>query len=394
MWYHSLCWEAEDKSRILYATSDDGIHWEKPNLGLVDYKGSKDNNIFIRRSGRDHILSVIHTPWDPDPERQYREINWNSTLDGYYAATSPDGIHWTDVSNNPVSTEGGDVGNFVWDPNTKRYLGYVKRRGFHREMKRRAAALTTSEDFKTWSEPELILVPDDVDDRWGKGMQRSHFYGMCAFPYESMYLAFLWIFQATDDEGYHDGPIFIELVSSRDGINWKREEGDRPPILELGPSGSWDDGMVFTTNHPLVEGETVKLFYGGIDGLHAGPISEWDGGIGLATLRKDGFASLDAGEQVATVTTKKLTGAKGLLHVNCDASGGWLKAEILDASGKVIPGYALDECKPLEADKVSHVMTWKNEMALPDGDIRIRFEMQSALLYSFMAGDGVSVVGE
>ena len=102
--------------------------------------------------------------------------------------------------------------------------------------------------------------------------------------------------------------------------------------------------MVFTTNQPLVEGDTIKVYYGGCDGTHAGPIDSWTASIGLATLRKDGFASLDSGMAVAKVMTKRLKNAAGPLHVNYDGSqtqiGGYLEVEVLDADVRVIKGYS------------------------------------------------------
>src|SRR5690606_15757067 len=112
--------------RLMYATSHDGVQWHKPNLGILNWFGSTNNNIFINRTVRDHIPSIIHTPWDPDPSKQYRMINWDSIHHYYLAAYSPDGIHWTDSPANPLFRTGGDVGQFVWDPHTQRYLGYVK----------------------------------------------------------------------------------------------------------------------------------------------------------------------------------------------------------------------------------------------------------------------------
>ena len=118
MWYHS--W-ALGEYRMLYATSEDGIRWEKPSLGLVKFEGSKNNNILFRRTHENHNPQVIHTPWDPDPLRRYRLLYFeygrtppDFTITGYRGATSPDGIHWTDVSKEPVLLDDpGDVGNFV-----------------------------------------------------------------------------------------------------------------------------------------------------------------------------------------------------------------------------------------------------------------------------------------
>lgn len=391
LWYHAL--PGDVKYRLCYAESADGVHWEKPNLGIVEYSGSKDNNIFIARSGSDHIPSILHTPWDAG--RPYKMLNFDGgATPGFFASYSSDGIHWTDVANNPVVT-GGDVGNFMWDPLTSRFLGYVKLNSYVRELKRRAVGFSATADFETWPRARLILSPDDVDDRWVPAgtVQRTHFYGMGPFAYQTMYLGLLWIFRATDPEGYYDGPIYVELVSSRDGQNWTREEGGRPPILELGPPGSWDDGMVLTTQHPLLEGDTLKLYYGGIDDTHAAPSGVWHSAIGLATLRKDGFVSLDAHLAWGTVTTRNLRGAGGPLHVNCDASRGAVAVEVLDAKGGVIPGYGQDDCNAVRADGVDQIVTWKSHSELPSGNgpIALRFAAFNASLYSFMAGESVRV---
>jgi hypothetical protein len=216
---------------------------------------------------------------------------------------------------------------------------------------------------------------------------------MSAFAYQTMYVGLLWIFRATDDEGYLVGPVHVELATSRDGIHWEREDGDRPAILPLGKPGSWEDGMVYTPNHPLVEGDTIKLFYSGFDEEHSRPMH---GKIGLATLRKDGFASLDAGDKEGTVLTRRLARLAGTLLVNAAASKGWLKVEVLDADGKVLPGYGVDDCSPLAGDGVGQVVAWGDRKELPSGTspLRLRFVMKNAALYSFMAGDSVKVLDE
>ncbi len=395
MWYHAY---SDGEYRNLYATSADGLRWDKPELGLVDYKGSKKNNILFRRTKEDHNPQVIHTPWETDPQRRYKLINYDygrmppkHMVSGYWGACSPDGIHWTDVRRNPILPDPSDVGNFAWDSHTKRYFGYPKMFTDVRGYRRRCVGFSETPNFESWPASIAVIVPDPYDDRWVKGdNQHTDFYGLCAFAYESMYIGFLWIFQITD--GKNDGPIFVELVSSHDGVNWIRQEAPRTPILGLGDRDAWDRGMIFTTNHPLVEGDKIKLFYGGFDITH-GP----DGGhagVGLATLRKDGFASLDAGDTVGTITTKKLTGIQGPLHVNYKANGGWLKVEVIDEAGKLIPGYGRDECDALQSDSVDQIVTWKGSNRLPDvqGPIQLRFVLQKASLYSFAVGEGVQVL--
>jgi hypothetical protein len=239
----------------------------------------------------------------------------------------------------------------------------------------------------------MVLVPDEFDDRWvtADSAENAHtdFYGLCGFAYESMYLGFLWMFPITN--GKNDGPIFVELVTSHDGVHWERQEKPRPPMLPLGPDGAWDDGMLFTPNHPLVEGGRIKLFYGGFDVTHGS--GGGSAAIGLATLRKDGFASLDAGEDEGIVTTKPLQGAAGPLRINFRAPGGSLMAEVLDSNGNIMDGYGRNDCIPLTGDDVDAKVSWKSTDVLPEtaASLRIRFILRDASLYSFRAGNGSTV---
>lgn len=388
MWYGSGAPENDpDKGHSLYATSEDGIHWVKPKLGLNEWKvdGSKANNI-IGGNG-----SVMHTPQDPDPARRYKAV----TSGTYKFKCSPDGLSWEQLSKSDI-VRGGDVGRFHWDPFTNEYHGYVKVNAWVSGLRRRAVGYSEeTTNFDTWPPLRLVMAPDDIDDRWVKpgSVQRTHFYGVPTFAYQTMYLGLLWIFRAEDDDGYFYGPIFTELVSSRDAFHWLREEDDRPAILDCGPKGSWDAGMIAAAAL-VINGDKLMLYYSGYSEGH--DILPMHSCIGLATLRRDGFASLDADAKEGSLTTKRLKGTAGKLHVNCVAQGGQLRVEVLDADGKVFPGYTRDECKPLQGDQIDALVSWKEKGDLPAGDapLRLRFILQNASLYSFNAGDSVQVIDE
>jgi len=387
MWYY--CWtirEDPDHSRWLYATSEDGIHWQKPKLGLMPWavNGSKENNM-VAAGG-----SVMHTPNDPDPARRYKAIAPSK----YMFSASPDGIHWKPLSKEKAFSA-GDTGRVMWDPLTQMYRGYAKVGGPTGGLRRRAIGYSEGTGYESWPKMRLIMAPDDFDDRWVKpgSVQRTHFYNCPVIAYQNMYLGFLMIYRAEDDEGYFHGPIFVELVTSRDGVHWLREEGERPPILPCGPEPSWDHGMVFASSL-LVVGDEMRLYYSGYDGYH--DYLPFHSSIGLATLRKDGFVSLDGGDNPGEVTTKRLQGLRGKLHVNCQASAGLLQVEVLDANGKVLPGYKKMECNEPRGDGADQIVTWAEHDELPAGDepLRLRFFLKNVSLYSFKADGPIEVLDE
>ncbi len=388
MWYASDAPENDpDKNHALYATSVDGAHWVKPKLGLVAWKvdGSTANNL-VGGGG-----SVMHTPDDPDPARRYK----TGTSGGKYVfRSSKDGLLWQPLTKSEGIFKGGDVGRFHWDPFTNEFHAYVKVNAHVSGLRRRAVGYSEeTSNFDTWPPLRLVMAPDDIDDRWVKpgSIERTHFYGVPTFAYETMYLGLLWVFRAEDDEGYFHGPIFTELVSSRDAVHWLREESDRPPIVECGPKGSWDGGMVGAAGM-VVNGDKLMLYYSGYRDVH--DILPMHSSIGLATLRKDGFASLDAGEQEGALTTKRLERAAGPLQVNYTGKGGELRVEVCDAEGKVLPGYEREACEPLRGDELRAPVRWREKNELPAGTqpIRLRFLLKNAALYAFNAGPDVRVI--
>ena len=369
----------------LYAISKDGIGWEKPNLGIVPWKvnDSTDNNM-VSFTG-----TVVHSPWNP-PESRYTSIAAGS----YRGMNSPDGLRGTKTSEQLV--QGGDVGRFCWDPHTRRYRGYVKVSREVRGLSRRCLGFSDGPShMEPWLPLRLCLAPDDYDDRWVKeegSIQRTHFYGMTPFAYETIYVGFLWVFRAHDDNGYFYGPLYTELITSRDGTHWRRQDAPRTPLIDLGPAGSWDDGMIIGGGL-VVDGGQLKGYYTGYDDTH--DIVPMHSCIGLGTMRKDGFASIDSGAEEGKLKTKRLSGIGGLpLRVNCDTTKGWLRVLVLDEHDQVVPGYNKNDCRFIRGDNLDVKVTWEEHDVLPTGypSLRLLFLMQNASVYSFMVGDKMQVI--
>ncbi len=388
LWYmsYNFGFPLAERTPILYATSDDGIAWDRPALGLVGFRGSKQNNIVMTNYGHhdQYSPSVLRDDRDPDPQRRYKMIWWDFPKgrqgyrdDGMCVAFSADGIRWTKHANNPVLSAKkqersiSDVMSVMYDRRANKFVVYAK--GWAEPWPRfRQIVRTESSDFVHWSEPEVVL-------RHAFDAADPQSYGMVVSQYESLYLGLLCSYKKPGDE-----TIDIQLTVSHDNRRWARA-ADQATLIPTGPAGSWDDGMLFCA--PLITFKNqVLIYYGAWDGPHN--VSNRRAGIGLATLRKDGFVSLDAGPDEGRITTRLLDDAAGPLLVNADARGGSLRVEVLGADGEHLPGFEASDCLPVTTDGTDLPVRWKTQAAVPlaDKGVRLRFILREAKLYSFRCG--------
>ena len=401
MWYHLHHHGAYYNA---YAESADGLSWTKPNLGLIEYDGSTDNNLYLtvsddpdqippnRGSGQCHNASVIKQPWEEDPQKRYALYCYGVDYRKARVAFSPDGLRWTFVAETAEKAlfSSGDVLNFFHDPYEGRYVATWKsgnRRG-------RAAGVAVSEDGLNWTTPVEgpVFVADDLDP------DATQVYGMPVFPYQGLYVGLPWIYNArwfkygayTDArmaEVEKDSPctMDVQLAWSWDLINWTRPPRRRPFILR-GEEGEFDSGMIYTSRAPVQVGDRLYFYYGGWVGPHNSV--DATANIGLATLRLDGFCSMQAGEEEGWLITRRERFCVPRVTINArTAEGGHIAAEVLDTDNNVIPGFSRTDCVPFTGDSVRHVLAWKTA-ALPadqtEGDKKIRFYLENADLYSYL----------
>lgn len=402
MWYHGY---RSGQYVNCYAESADGVSWTKPNLGLIEFDGSTENNLFLTtlkeiedkdayRGGSDcHNPSVIKRPWEADPTKRYALFCYSVAYRHARVAFSPDGLRWTFVRE--TASKGlfgsGDVLNFFHDPYQSRYVATLKsgsRRG-------RAAGVATSRDGLNWTKPVDIpvFVADDLDP------DATQVYGMPVFPYQGLYIGLPWIYRArwfkyggyTDQrmgEVEKDSPctMDVQLAWSWDLLNWTRPP-EREQFIPRGADGEFDRGMIYTARAPVQVGERLHFYYGGWDGPHNSTtvISQ----IGLATLRLDGFCSLRAGAAAGWLISRRESFCVPQVTINArtTAPGGAIVAELLDAGNQVIPGFSRQECTPFQGDSIRHTLSWKTKV-FPDNvieaDKKIRFLLTHAELYSYL----------
>ncbi|MBX7256492.1 MAG: hypothetical protein K1Y02_09040 [Candidatus Hydrogenedentes bacterium] len=399
MWYMSagdtLAGTARDpklgdqaKNHVLYATSADGIRWDRPELNLFSFGGNPHTNIVFDF----HSPSIVFNANQSDPEMRYVMFGRSKggKKSGYTTATSSDGLHWTPNPNEPV-LDGGDTCTLTLDPKTGEYLAFFKKSHDYRGFSRRLVYLSTSRDLQTWSAPVLVMAPDEIDDAQTKAEDGicSHFYNMAAFPYGGQYLGFVTHFryrgepaEKGPEQSGQDGPIDVQLVHSRDGRVWKRCE-DRSPVIPNGPY-EYDAGCILgTANMPVAVGDELWVYYTAINTTHGGYTPKKRVTIARAAWPLDRFVSLDA-EEEGIVETHSFLSPGSSLVVNADASTGSLAIEVLDGEGKVLKGYGASECEVMNEDSLRRAVQWKGGSELPKGaEIRLRFVLKHASLYSY-----------
>ena len=386
-------WTGFDPRNLLYtigyATSADGVFWERPNLGLVEYDGSRVNNLVLLDAA---YANVIEDAREEDPERRYKSLFFEARDpagtpnmgDGVSVAFSPDGVRWTKYAGNPVIRRSSDTHALLgWDERHGCFVGYC-RPPVHEGNRTRRIGRAVSPDFVTWSDPEEVLQPDAQDP------PGTEFYGMPVFIHEGLYLGQLLVLHAPPEEPQirFAGRMDVQLTVSRDGVHWQRA-CDRQPFLPNGPPGSIDAGEIYAARAPVAVGDELWFYYSVCAQEHG--ITGRSGPICLAKLRRDGFVSLSAEADGGTVVTKPFRCEGGALYVNAAARGGSISVAVLGADGVQKPGLGRADCAVIDGDSVRQRVTWRQHVRLDElrgQAIRLKFSLDRARLYSFMQAGG------
>ena len=398
--------------RVLYAESEDGLHFQKPALGLVDVDGSTANNV------------VINEPWlqgccvwiDPHapPAQRYRTQAKGYKGDLVFHA-SPDGLRWQETHR--IHIGACDTQNVVfWDERSGRYVLYTRawEEFEDRHLDRRMVRRLASDDLHTWVDEGVIWEADSLDLEGREtitGQPPVDYYGAAVYRvpgagdlYVMLAQAYWHFWQRPPEQrwgrrGGPDGPpmqilgpgaIDARLAVSRDGLHFSRA-GAGAPFLRLGPAGAFDSRMVWALPNPVPMGDEIWFYYAAGNRDHEQFLdpaaSEPLGGIGRAVLRADGYQSLDADHRGGEATTVPLRFSGSRLEVNLDTSGGGVAmVDILDEAGEPIPGFSGDAAAPLWGNSVHLPVSWREGNALGSlagRPVRLRFRLRDCRLYAF-----------
>lgn len=178
------------------------------------------------------------------------------------------------------------------------------------------------------------------------------------------------------------GRIDFQLCHSRDGKRWVRDP-ERAVFLPNGPEGAWDSGDMRAACRSVILPSKVLIYYAGSQARHGmGAKLNLGMDIGLATLRRDGWVSLDAGSDTATLVTKPFVHPGGDLYINADAAAGRMVVSVLDAAQQPIAGY--EESLPITGDSLQVKPTFSRPLAALAGrSLRLQFRLRETQLYAF-----------
>jgi hypothetical protein len=399
------------QQNFMYYESSDGLSWKRPNLGIVEFRGNKNNNIvnifetdggtiFIDPSApaAERYKLFAEGPFSPaalDAYFRRRPDAWDpkrprkpgTRMEGVKGGTSPDGLHWNMIPE-PLVMEVTDTQlTAYYDEQRHKYVAYTRsypaslrspraHLDGHRTwgVARRSIGRSETSNFRefplhqTMLEPGPHLLPSQVLYTNGKTT-------IPGAPDHHLLFPSVWD-MAVDRTSIH-------LATSHDGRLWHFLEGS--PVFETGPFGAFDGGVIFA--HPnlveLLDGRFV-LPYTGYDVPHKYPRKLWKYAPGYAAWPKGRLVALEAPEygEFATVAVMP-PGRRLRINALTDRAGSIL-VEVAELGGKPLPQRSFQEATPVFGDLHWSPLNWNGQEDLghkEGSSIMLRFRLDHAKIF-------------
>lgn len=377
---------------VAMATSTDGINWSKPALSLTGNFYSNDpNNNFIAHSGTAWAngASVFVDPSALVSER-YKMVHREAGGIQLLTSVSADGVifHLSGIVDDLSDVGHGlDSQNIAfWDPKDNKYRAYM--RYLYRTPDRRGVYLIRSSHWNgTWtSERELVLDPDFV---FADGLD-NQLYTPGILPYHGQYIGLPSVYRSPSESGR----IAPSFMHSTDGSNWEVAEATQDFFNESVHTPDNDDYMIFAQPSVIEQDNELLFYYSYINQNHSDRLSippyDWSGEMHIASMRRDGFTSLDAydGDTGVWITDQILiTSEMDKIHLNGIIDGD-VSLEILDATTlDIVDGYSRANSFSLTAgDYFDGDLQWNESRTISDlrgKNVRFKFYINDASVYSF-----------
>ncbi len=473
LWYIAYRFQ-DNYYRWAYATSTNGLQWTKPDLGVEQFEGKPARNLLPLGPHPDKGTRSIARDPRPStpPERRYLGVRF--TYDGEFVSFSPDGIHWKEYAGNPAWHVPSDIISILWDDRRQKFVAFYKiwelkgrefvpggptngqpfiahmptftpkelgngladfegpcvffhapaaatveqRKFTLRSGKqspddgggvslsgewnaKRVQAFAESADGMHWSNEQVVLRADEQDS------PSSNIQYLFVMQYGGYYIGFATLHDV-------EGLFRLHLAWSADGLHWHRPT--RVPWMDTGPANAFDYGMVLGPADPIFWEKEMWFPYGGFPIRHDSRETNWESAVGLAVMRRDGFAAWEASENPGELTTQPFVCNGDKLIINAEI-GGWdvalqrpsptdilgrdvalqrpspdgsIVVEILDENSKVIRGFDAKACQPITGDTLAepsmgrvHWGKSKELDSVRNKTIQLHFKIKNARLYSF-----------
>ncbi|MBI5818110.1 MAG: prolyl oligopeptidase family serine peptidase [Verrucomicrobia bacterium] len=362
-----------DLLHLCYGTSKDGLAWEKPELGLVEFKGRKNNNAI---PGLNIFMPVIPNPDTTDAARRFLGFHPNR----HSLWSSGDGISW---KQQPIKCKllGPEPKWFVYNsvlhdpdaPPSRRWRAYGCMCPNEPPVRRAIACAYSADGTNFFGHAENPIFQPETSSSWDK------VHDVAVVKYKGHYVM---LYQTGNHYDQH-----LELAVSRDGEHFVRVH-DGQPLIPQGAGNAWDRGM-HIPSRPLVTENEIRLYYGAAN--YQSPTDQplqyerWKKcrmGLGLATLPIDGWTYLRNApdHHIGFITTVPIT-VKDVkdcvLTVNAEADKDhYLLAELLHGDNDDrVPGYEQENSDKMDKPGVEQVMSWQGKSGLDGvktGSVRIR----------------------
>lgn len=371
-----------------YAESDDGVVWRKPALDVVP-----GTNIVLKSYRDSSTVWLDH--YATDASQRYKMANWHDhTLEMH---ASGDGIHWRPLGE---SGRAGDRSTFFYNPFRHVWVFSIRGDEYATGPSGRYRKYWEARQFaeaRNWSgrAPVAWTKADSRDRGFAPPAPPPELYNLDCVAYESVILGLFSIWRGETDEREKVNEITVGF--SRDGFHWQRLGTQAFAGVNDEP-GSWNHANIQSAGGCcLIVGDELFFYVSGrtgIPGTHNPGVCS----TGLATLRRDGFASMDwlpadarvlrhgiYGPALGVLTTRVMRFSGSHLFVNCDTQGGALRVEVLDVNGSVVPGYSRADAVPVRGDGTRLPVRWAagDISRFANQPVRLRFVLEQGRLFSF-----------
>ncbi len=378
---YNMFYTAGWRGGLAVAESTDMLNWTRSD---IDGKGNILLAAGANAAGFDNSIWLDNAS-SLDDERIKYMVCRNGLA--HTLSTSSDGRSWSQgVPTGPA----GDYCSFFYNPFRNVWAYSIKQDG----PRGRCRWYSESPDFLTgadwasriyWTSADRYDLPDPAI-----GAQ-PQLYHLNACAYESIMIGMFMLHLGPENDvcvrEKRPKTTLLSLGFSRDGFHWHRPNR-LPFIAATHRDGDWDrDYLHSPTGMYAIYRDTLYFPYTGFSGMAPNGVRGMYCGasIGIASLRRDGFASMDADGQ-GTLTTRPLIVSGHSLFVNTQCETGSLRVAICDEDGNEIPRYGKAVCDPISADSTCHAVRWKEtrDVSAVSGEaIRLRFSLRNGKLFSF-----------